>query len=74
MASTFGIEDDVRRVEAGLLGQQPVGALADRDFALDGVGLALLVERHDDDGRAVAADECAPCAGSRLRLPSARWS
>ena len=25
------------------------------DLALDGVGLALLVERHDDDARAVAA-------------------
>ena len=36
-----GVEDDVRRVDADLLGQQPVGALADRDLALDGVGLAL---------------------------------
>ena len=37
-----------------LLGQQLVGALADRHLALDGVGLALLVERHHDDGGAVA--------------------
>ena len=40
-----------------LLGQQRVGALADRHFALDRVGLSLLVERHHDDAGAVAADE-----------------
>ena len=51
------IEDDVRRIEAGALGQQRVGALADRDLALDRVGLALLVERHHDDAGAVAPDE-----------------
>ena len=50
------VEDDVLGREAGLLGQQPVGALADRDLALDGVGLALLVEGHHDDAGAVAAD------------------
>ena len=49
------VEDDVGRVEADLLGQQLVGALADRDLARDGVGLALLVEGHDDDAGAVAA-------------------
>ena len=32
-----------------------IGALGDRDLALDGVGLALLVEGHDDDRGAVAA-------------------
>ena len=37
--------------------EQPVGALADRDLALDRVGLPRLVERHDDDAGAVAADE-----------------
>ena len=47
-----------------------VGALADRDLALDGVGLPLLVERHHHDAGAVAADESRPSAGSRLRLPS----
>ncbi len=51
------IEDDVRRIEAGLLDQQPVRALADRDLPLDRVGLALFVERHHDDRRAVAAHE-----------------
>ena len=50
------VEDDVGRIEAGLLGQQPVGALADRDLALDRVGLALLVEGHHDHAGAVAAD------------------
>ena len=49
-----GVEDDVRRVVARLLGEQPVGALADLDLALDGVGLPLLVEGHHDDGGAVA--------------------
>ena len=50
-----GIEDDVLGREADLVDQDPVGALADLDLALPGVGLALLVERHDDDGGAVAA-------------------
>ena len=56
------IEDDVGRVEAGLLGQQRVRALADRHLALDRVGLALLVERHHDDAGAVAPDDARPCA------------
>ena len=43
------------RGEAGLLGQQPVGALADLDLALGGVGLARLVEGHHHDRGAVAA-------------------
>ena len=49
------VEDHVLGREAGLLDEQPVRALADRDLALDGVGLALLVERHHDDAGAVAA-------------------
>ncbi len=48
------IEDDVLGREADLLGQELIGALANVDLALDGVGLALLVEGHDDDGGAVA--------------------
>ena len=48
-----GVEDDVLGREAGLLGQELVGAGADLDLARRGVGLALLVEGHDDDGRAV---------------------
>ena len=35
--------------------EQLVGALADLDLALGGVGLADLVERHDDDGGAIGA-------------------
>ena len=50
------VEDDVSRGEAGLSCEQPVGTLTDRDLPLDGVGLSLLVERHHDDSRAVAAD------------------
>ena len=38
------------------LGEEVVGAAADRDLALDGLGLALLVEGHHDDGRPEAAD------------------
>ena len=46
------VEDDVLRV--GAVGdEQLVGALADLDLALGGVGLADLVERHDDDGGAI---------------------
>ena len=52
-----GIEDDVLGREAGLFGQQLVGAGADRDLALQRVGLALLVEGHDDDGGAVGAHQ-----------------
>ena len=56
-----GVEDDVLRRESGLLGEEPVGPLADRHFALDFGRLPLLVEGHDDDGGAVATD--------RPRLP-----
>ena len=51
------IEDDVLRREADFLGQQPEGARADLDLACDGVGLALFVEGHHHDGRAVAAHQ-----------------
>ncbi len=50
------VENDVFRREPDALGQQPVRALADLDLALDRVGLALLVESHDDHGRAVRPD------------------
>ena len=52
-----GIEDDVLGRKADLLGQQLVGALADRDLALERVGLALLVERHHDDRGAIGAHQ-----------------
>ena len=51
------VEDDVLGREADLLGQELVGAGADLDLARLGVGLALLVEGHDDDGGAVGAAE-----------------
>ena len=63
------VEDDVGRIEAGLLGEQLVGALADLDLALDRVGLAGLVERHDDDAGAVALDDPRLLRGSPLPLP-----
>ena len=51
------IEDDVGGIEPGALDQQAIRALANRDFPLDGVGLPLLVERHDDDAGAVTAHQ-----------------
>ena len=65
----FGIEDDVLRREADLLGQDPVGARADLDLALDGVGLALFVEGHHHHRRAVAADQARLLLETSLRLP-----
>ena len=56
-------------VEADDLGQDAVAALADLDFALDRVGLPLLVERHDDDGGAVGAHELRLFDERAPRLP-----
>ena len=50
-----GVEDDVLGREA-VGGEQVIGALADRDLALLGVGLAGLVERHHHHRGAIAAD------------------
>ena len=49
------IKDDVRRFESHLFSEYPVRALANFDFAFDGVSLTLGVERHDNDGSAVSA-------------------
>ena len=68
------VEDQVLGREADLVDEQPVRALADRDLALDRLGLALLVERHHDDARAVAAHARAPARGTAPRPPSARAS
>ena len=51
-----GVEQNVLGRKPEPLGQQPVGPLADRDLALQGVRLSLLVEGHDDDRRSVAPD------------------
>ena len=64
------VEDDVARIEAHLLGEEPVGALADLDLALGGVGLPGLVEGHHDDAGAVALHQAGLARGSRPRLPS----
>jgi hypothetical protein len=52
-----GVEDDVLGREADLVDQDAVGARADLDLALVGVGLALLVEGHHHGGGAVAAHQ-----------------
>ena len=52
-----GVEDDVFGREADLLGQQRVGARADLDLALDGIGLAHFIERHHHHRGAVAAHQ-----------------
>ncbi len=64
------VEDDVLGREADLFGQQLVGPLADAHLAIGLGGLALLVERHHDDRRAVAADAAGRGAGTPLRRPS----
>ena len=43
-----GVEDDVLGREAGALGEQRVRPRANLDLAIDGLGLALLVERHHE--------------------------
>ena len=48
------VEDDVLGWKVHLLGEKLVGALADRELALGRLGLTRLVERHDDNGGAVA--------------------
>ena len=66
-----GVEDDVLGREADLLGEDAVGAPADLDLALDGVGLALLVEGHHHHRRAVAPDQRGPGA-RKASSPSLR--
>ena len=51
------IEDDVLGRKADLVDEDPVGARADLGLPREGVGLAFLVERHHDGGRAVAANQ-----------------
>jgi hypothetical protein len=50
------IEDDVLGIEADLIDEDAVGALADADFLLVGRGLAVFVEGHDHHRGAVAHD------------------
>jgi hypothetical protein len=59
-----GVEDDVFGREAHLIHQDAVGALADLDLALVGVGLAFFVKRHHHGGGAVALDQRAWCLNS----------
>ena len=50
------VENNVARRKANLLREDVVGAFANFDFALEGVGLTLLVKRHDNRRRAIAHD------------------
>src|SRR5262249_37773184 len=59
------VEDDVLRGEPDLGHEQVVRPTADLDLALDRIGLALLVEGHDDYARAVVSDR-AGLPGERL--------
>ena len=52
-----GVEDDVLRRQPNLFGKDFIGARTDLDLARLGIRLALLVEGHDDDGRAVTLDD-----------------
>ena len=63
------VEDDVLGREADLVHEQPVGALADLHLAVGRIRLTLLVEGHDDDPGAVAADDGAPWRGSPRAPP-----
>ena len=50
-----GVDDDVLGRHPGPIHKQSVGALGDRDAAFGGIGLAGLVEAHDNAAGAVAA-------------------
>ena len=56
------VEDDVLGREADALCEKLIGALADRKFALRRLGLPAFVERHHDDGRAIAQEFCGPAS------------
>jgi hypothetical protein len=51
-----GVEDDVLGRDSRLFRQESVRALTDSYFAFVGIGLSFLVEGHDDDGGAIAAE------------------
>ena len=51
------IENNVFRRKIELFGENSIGPRANLDLAREGVGLAALVEGHDDHRRAVASDE-----------------
>ena len=51
----IGVKNDIFRRKAHLLSQYVVGSFAYRDFACDGIGLPLLIERHHYNGGSVRA-------------------
>src|SRR5215203_2559134 len=54
----IGIEDYVLGRESHLFGQDTISAPADLDLPVCGIGLALLIERHHNYRRSVAANQC----------------
>ena len=69
-----GVDDDVLGREPDLVDQEVIGAASDVDLALDGVGLADLVEGHHDHGGAVVEARYELGRGTTPRLPSSRSS
>ena len=63
-ASTLGSKMMSSGAKPTLLGEQVVGAAADRDAPLDVGRLALLVERHHDDARRRSRGSAAPARGT----------
>ena len=51
------IEDNIVRREVRAFCQHIVSARTDVDFSLEIVGLALLIERHHNGGRAISPDQ-----------------
>ena len=52
-----GVKNNVLRLEADVLRQDPIGPCADLDLAFQRIGLPRLVEGHDDHRRAIAMDQ-----------------
>ena len=53
----IGVKDDILGRETHLFGQQVIGAGADFDLAILGIGLARLVKGHDNHRRAISTAE-----------------
>ena len=48
------VKDDILAREADFIDQDIITALTNLDFALIGIGLTVLIKRHDDDRCAIA--------------------
>ena len=56
-SENIGIENNVTRVKAHLLGQDLISPRTDFSFALKGISLTLFIECHHNHGGAVTLDE-----------------